>query len=172
MALCSGAAEGADVLVVEGLAPEPGMVWATRVNALMLKALDAELVLGSAPRGREPAELADAVAIAARGYGVAEGRHVGCILNRVCPSRRPPAPRSRAAAGASAATAEQPPVRLRDGRLPRGAQAVKLRPVAIVPCSKDLAAPRVRDVAAAVGATVVSAGAQATAGCATSRSAP
>jgi len=36
---------GADVLIVEGMNPEPGIVHASRVNELMLKALDAELVL-------------------------------------------------------------------------------------------------------------------------------
>src|SRR5919204_5973 len=45
VALCNRAAEGADVLVVAGMWPEPGMVHSSRVNALMLKALDAELVL-------------------------------------------------------------------------------------------------------------------------------
>ena len=44
------AGEDADVLIVEGMNPETGMVHATRVNALMLKALDAELVLVAAPR--------------------------------------------------------------------------------------------------------------------------
>ena len=75
-----------DVLIVEGMNPEPGMVHSTRVNALMLKALDAELVLVAAPaRARTPTEVAETIAIAARGYGaLAEGRQVGCILNRVC----------------------------------------------------------------------------------------
>ncbi len=48
VALCAHAAEGADVLVVAGMWPEPGMVHSSRVNALMLKALDAELVSGAA----------------------------------------------------------------------------------------------------------------------------
>ena len=84
VALCTRAAEGADVLVVEGLAPEPGHVYSTRVNALMLKALDAELVLVGSPRGETPADFANAVAIAARGLGAdLDGRGVDCILNRV-----------------------------------------------------------------------------------------
>ncbi len=61
------AAKGADVLVAEGMVPEPGMVYSTRVNALMLRALDAELVLVASPRDQSPAEVAGAVAIAARG---------------------------------------------------------------------------------------------------------
>ena len=37
----------------------------------MLKALDAELVLVAAPRGQSTIDVADAIAIAARGYGPA-----------------------------------------------------------------------------------------------------
>ena len=56
------AALNADVVVVEGMVPEAGMVYATRVNALMLKALDAELVLVGTPRDQSPTQVADAVA--------------------------------------------------------------------------------------------------------------
>ncbi len=95
------AAKDADVLVAEGMVPEPGMVYSTRVNALMLRALDAELVLVASPRDQSPDEVAGAVAIAARGYGaVAEGRTVGVH----------PEPRLRRAGG--------PP-----GRRHRGARA-------------------------------------------------
>jgi hypothetical protein len=84
--LCARAAQGADLIVVEGLSPELGMVYSTRVNALMLRALDAELVLVGAPSGESPAELASAMAIAALGFGVAgHGRKASCILIRVMP---------------------------------------------------------------------------------------
>src|SRR5512138_3267829 len=84
VALCAGAAEAADVLVVAGMWPEPGMVHSTRVNALMLKALDAELVVVGSPRGETPTEIANAMAIAARGLGgFADGGSVSCVLNRV-----------------------------------------------------------------------------------------
>jgi phosphate acetyltransferase len=167
VALCTGAAERADVLVVEGMVPEAGMVWATRVNALMLRALDAELILVAAPRGQTAAEVADGVAIAARGYGpLAEGRSIDAILNRVC----------HGPAGHVIGDAEQlAPIsgecsecrftRLGDQEIEAYRAALageKIRCVAVVPCSKDIAAPRVRDVAAAVGARVISAGAQAT----------
>ena len=131
VALCSAAAEGADVLVVEGLAPEGGIVWSARLNALVLRALDAELVLVGAPATETPEQLADAVAIAARGYG-AEG--AGCVLNRLGPDEAALAP-YRAAL-----------------------DRVKLRPVALVPTLADVSAPRVLDLARALGAKVVSAG--------------
>jgi phosphate acetyltransferase len=155
VALCARAAEGADVLVVAGMWPEPGMVYSTRVNALMLKALDAELVLVGSPRGETPAELANAVAIASRGLGgFADGAPVSCFLNRVGPDA------STARAGESrpiwleAGEDVEPGPEVLDAY--RAAlEAEKLRPIAIVPSRSDLAAPRVKDLAAAVGAKVL-----------------
>jgi phosphate acetyltransferase len=159
VALCAAAGEGADVLVVEGMSPEAGMVHSARVDALMLRALDAELVLVGSPRGETPAELASAIAIAAHGYGAhAPGRSVTCILNRVT-------------ANASSAHAHEPrPPWVTTGLQEQdlGAaeiaayraalEAEKLRPVAIVPSRWELAAPRVKDLADALGAAVIHAG--------------
>ena len=157
VAICNKAAEGADVLVAEGMAPEPGMVYATRVNTLMMKALDAELILVGSPVDQNPAQVADAVAIAARGYGaIAEGQTVGCILNRVC-SRSPqarhgdPGPLS-----GDCGTCHGNPLQGHDGADYRKAlEAEKLRPLAIIPCRKDLSALRVKDVAQALSARVL-----------------
>ena len=155
VALCARAAEGADVLVVAGMWPEPGMVHSTRVNALMLKALDAELVVVGSPRGETPAELAEAMAIAARGLGgFADGEPVSCFLNRVTPGA------ASARAGESrpiwAEVTEQRDLGADDEEAYRAALAAeKLRPVAVVPARGDLAAPRVKDLAAAVGARVL-----------------
>ena len=132
VALCGAAAEGADVLVVEGLAPEGGIVWSSRLNALMLRALDAELVLVGAAGAGKPAELADAVAIAAHGYAAGEGG-VGCVVNRIAGD-----------AGADEYRA--------------ALERVKLRPVALVPSLPELAAPRVGDLARTLGARVLNAG--------------
>jgi phosphate acetyltransferase len=158
VALCARAAEGADVLVVAGMWPEPGMVHSTRVNALMLKALDAELVLVGSPRGETPAELANAMAIAARGLGgFGDGETVRCFLNRVTPN------------AATARAGESRPIWLEAGEEEELAQrdvdayraaleAERLRAIAVVPSRGDLAAPRVKDLAEAVGARVLRAG--------------
>ncbi|HSD20389.1 MAG TPA: phosphate acetyltransferase [Anaeromyxobacter sp.] len=162
VALCTRAAEGADVLVVEGLAPEPGHVYSTRVNALMLKALDAELVLVGSPRGETPADLANAVAIAARGLGAdLDGRGVDCILNRVTGSAGGTA---REVEGRThwfdaAIEAEDVPAAELDAYA-EALRAEKLRPIGIVPSRGDLAAPRVKDLAGALGAKVLRAGDQ------------
>ncbi len=92
VAIANEAGEDVDVLIVQGMHPEMGMVHSARVNALMLKALDAELVLVAAPSDQTAAEVAETVAIAARGYGAfSEGRTVGAILNRVCDRKGAPA---------------------------------------------------------------------------------
>jgi phosphate acetyltransferase len=158
VALCAAAAEGADVLVVAGMWPEPGMVHSSRVNALMLKALDAELVLVASPRGETPAELANAVAIAARGLGgFADGERPSCFLNRVGPNASAARPgESRPIWLEAGEEAELGPAELEGWRA--ALEAEKLRPIAVVPTRGDLAAPRVKDLAEAVGAKVLRAG--------------
>src|SRR5512142_326809 len=151
------AAGGADVLVAEGMVPEPGMVYSTRVNALMLRALDAELVLVASPRDQSPAEVAGAVAIAARGYGaLAEGRTVGCILNRVCNGPVPASNAELAGLGPTWGPCGGCPgmnVTEQDLEAHRQALAAEgIRPLATIPCNTDLAAPRTSDVAAELGA--------------------
>ena len=131
--VCAKAAEGADVLVVEGMVSEGGAAYAMRVNSLMLRALDAELVLVGSPFEQAPTELADALSIAARGFGdMGEGRQISCIINRV------PADNEEWLATWSAAVA-----------------AEKLVPVAIVPARDDLSALRVKDLADAIQARVL-----------------
>ena len=154
----------ADVVVVEGLTPESGMVHSSRVNALMLKALDAELVLVASPRGEGPEEVAGATAIAARGYGaLIEGRTVGCILNRVCGGAIAPGTKGQrevetigAACNGCAGYAGSTEALEQEFR--KALEAEHLHPVAVVACNMDLAAPRVRDVAKAIGATFISQG--------------
>ncbi len=156
VALCSRAGEGADVLVVEGMAPEPGMVYSTRVDALMLKALDAELVLVGSPRGESPAELANAIAIAAHGYGAApEGRAVDCILNHVIAKAAAAAGDERRSAWASAELEAKDLGEPELAAYRAALEAERLKPIAIVPASWELAAPRVKDLAGAIGATLL-----------------
>lgn len=164
--IANRAGSDAEVLVVEGMSPEAGMVHATRVNELVLKALDAELVLVASPRKQTPAEIAESVAIAAHGYGaLAEGRSVGCVLNRICASDgrghevevESFGPVCSDCAGVGA------PVPKALGDEYRGAlKAEGLRLLGLIPCNGELAAPRVKDVAAAMGARLLFAGEAAT----------
>ena len=154
--LCGRAAEGSDVLVVEGMWPEPGIVYSTRVNALMLKALDAELVLVASPRGESASDLASALTIAARGLGgLVEGRPVGCLLNRVVPRSKAGGPAEGRTHWMDAAAQEDelPAEEIR--AYAAAIEAEGLRPIGIVPSASALAAPRVKDLAQALGAKVV-----------------
>ena len=81
VAVCQKGAKGADVVVVEGMVPDAGMVHATRVNSLMARALDAELVLVCAPGGLSPATVVEGVHIAANGFGL--DRPAAMVVNRV-----------------------------------------------------------------------------------------
>jgi phosphate acetyltransferase len=159
--LCNRAGAGADVLVVEGMSPEPGMVYASRVNALMMRALDAELVLVGSPRGESPAELASAMAIAAHGFGAtAKGRKISCILNRVAATAPGGGDGDQRSHWLDAAAQEED---LRPDEIAayRAAlEAESLHAVAVVPSRGDLAAPRVKDLAEAIGARVLHAGDQ------------
>jgi phosphate acetyltransferase len=154
VALCNDAAKGADVLVVAGMEPEPGMVWATRMNNLMLKALDAELVLVGAPGAEGPAEAAAAVAIAAAGFApLPEGRVVGAILNRVVKAGTD-ARSTWVDAGIAAPQLTADDVEAYKKAL----EAKKLKPVAVLPATSAIASPRVKDVAEAIGAKALRAG--------------
>jgi phosphate acetyltransferase len=148
----------ADILVVEGLNPEDGMVHATRVNELMLKALDAELVLVASPRRQNPKQTAEAIAIAARGYGTHEGdRPVSCVLNQICAGESGHAADivtvGAVCSGCQGSLGKEGQQRVVAYRAALRAEG--LRPLAVVPCNPELAAPRVSDVGAALGARVL-----------------
>ncbi len=159
VALCHRAAVGCDVLVVVGMAAESGMVYSTRVNGLMMRALDAELVLVGAPNEQTPEQAAEALAIAARGYGsLAEGPPVSCVLNRVClgPARGASKDELQGALAGECGECRGALLSATDAQAYRDALTGEgLRPIAVVPCHRDLGAPRVMDVARALGATVV-----------------
>ena len=169
----------ADVVVVEGMVPESTMVYASRVNALMLKALDAELVLVASPRDQDPAQVADAVAIAARGYGaLTEAHQVGVVLNRVAASAetiakdktQPPCSgeirgncrrsyafeHNQGNLGLLCGACVDPAIDAAEATKYRAALlAENLRPLAIIPFDNRLTSPRVKDLAEALHATVL-----------------
>ena len=157
VAIADQAGEDVDVLIVQGMHPEMGMVHSARVNALMLRALDAELVLVAAPSDQTAAEVAETTAIAARGYGaLSDGRAVSAILNRVCDRKGAPVDADADSFGPSSggcgACAPQGLSEecLREHRAALEAEGI--RPIAIVPCNADLMSPRVRDIGEALRA--------------------
>jgi phosphate acetyltransferase len=158
VAICNKASEGADVLVVEGMVPETGMVYSSRVNALMMKALDAELVLVASPRDQSPTEVADAVAIAARGYGpLAEGQTVSCVLNRVCtgPSKSEYGAEHFGPLSSKCSDCQGVALGADADAYRKALETEKLRPLGVVSCNRQLAALRIKDIAEALGAKVL-----------------
>jgi phosphate acetyltransferase len=162
VAIADKAGEDVDVLIIQGMHPEMGMVHSSRVNALMLKALDADLVLVAAPAADQtPAEVAETIAIAARGYGaLSDGRVVGAILNRVCERQAGGSdeldadsfgPGSAGCAGCAVPglSAE------RKKEYSEALDAEGIRTIAIVPCNSDLMAMRVKDIGDALHAQVL-----------------
>ncbi|MDT4797353.1 Phosphate acetyltransferase [compost metagenome] len=135
------AAEGKDVVIVEGMVPNRQASYAARVNFHLAKSLDAEVILVSAPEDEPFGELADRIEIQAQLFGGPQDPKVlGVIVNKV-----------RDASGVEA-FAE----RLRELSPLLRTDAFRL--LGCVPWQAELNAPRVRDVADLLGARVINAG--------------
>jgi phosphate acetyltransferase len=150
------ASDASDVVVAEGLSPDPARLYATEFNQALARALDADVLLVARwPRttlarqdqtrsGAQPGQestaaidgLAEALAIAASGYFSGEGERVaGCVVHNIPPSDGPAGPQL------SAALAR------------RG-----LRLLAAVPDHPELNWPRVRDLVRELRPRVLSEG--------------
>ena len=86
---CDAVMPEAYVIIVEGLVPSTDMTHSNRLNQALALSFDAEVVLVEGLHGREPAEVAESLGIAARLFSDSDGgsgtghRVVGCILNQV-----------------------------------------------------------------------------------------
>jgi len=125
-----------DVVVVEGLVPSSDLVYSSRVNLALAKAIDADVVLVGAPAEEDPERLAETMAIAGRGYRAGEqARVVGAVVNRL-PDFSP----ERVAAHA-------------DALARRGMELV-----GAVPFRPDLTWPRVADLVRSLDVTTLNEG--------------
>ena len=127
-----------DIVIVEGLVPGAGLVYAGRANIAVAKALDADVVLVGAPTPHDsPAHLAETMAIAARTFRAGEhDRVLGAVVNRV-PD-----------ANAAAMQAWRDALAARD-----------ITTVGIVPFRDELTWPRVRDIVAGLKVRYINEGA-------------
>jgi phosphate acetyltransferase len=130
---------GHDVVILEGLVPATGLVYASRVNLALAKAFDADVLLVGAVPGNPagPVEhFAESMAIAAQTYQAGEhDRVIGALVNRV-PD-----------------TGEQPVEALRGVLAAHG-----LVLVGAVPFRTELTWPRLCDIVAGLEVTVLNQG--------------
>jgi phosphate acetyltransferase len=152
-------AEGADVVVVEGLvatAEHPGL---GSLNAEMARALDAEVILVGSP-GRAPLDVfSDRLVAAARPYGgVTHGSVLGVIVNRLNEPIGEVVGGTRSDLRAPAEALDAAALRERLPALRSGDLVL----VAAVPWKQAMVAPRVMDVARQLGATPIYPGQMAT----------
>jgi phosphate acetyltransferase len=140
-----------DALVIEGLVPTDRHPFAARVNQMIAKALDAEVILIVDAAGHDPVSLAGDIRIAADAYG---SRVCGAILNRV-PGHSLSTPPSLSAVMARAGSANQ---HRRFTAQLAAVQEAGVRPLGAVPFALDFVAVRVSDVAEQLGATAISEG--------------
>ena len=131
------AAEGADVVVVEGMVATRQASYAARVNTELAKALDAEVILVAAPDGESLDELCDRIDIQSQAFGgPTEPKMLGVILNKV-----------------------------RDSDMAEQLKATcdlfrndSFRLLGCIPWQDELIAPRTSDIAELLGADLINAG--------------
>lgn len=73
----------ADVVIVEGLVHTPESPIEDELNLQLMKALSAEVIIVGALRTGRVDEFEARIAVTAERYGLAKGRVIGCIVNRV-----------------------------------------------------------------------------------------
>jgi phosphate acetyltransferase len=131
------AAQGKDVVIVEGMVPTRHASYAARINFHLAKSLDADVILVSAPEDESLSELSDRLEIQAQQFGgPRDPKVLGVILNKV-----------RDEDFAKRLKEQSPLLRGNDFRL-----------LGSVPWLDELNAPRTRDVADLLGAQVINAG--------------
>ncbi|MFO7647978.1 MULTISPECIES: phosphate acetyltransferase [Halomonas] len=146
-----------ELLVMEGLVPTRHASYATQVNAQLAHALNARIILVGSGDLAEPQALAEQLDMHARAFGgIGSARTLGCILMRLhnLPGGGDD---SGLAAGTAAPTLDEPLL----AELRRHSPALatdRFHVIGMVPYAPALSAPRVLDVARALGATVLNEG--------------
>ncbi|MCJ1885711.1 phosphate acetyltransferase [Pseudomonas sp. LA21] len=145
------AAEGKDVMIVEGMVPTKHASYAARINGHLARSVDAEVILVSAPDNETVKELSDRIEILAQLFGGPRDPHLlGLIVNKVRGGESDDAPRDAEAAA-----------RLFGERLKEHSPLLRegdVRLLGCIPWQDEMNAPRTRDVADLLDASVLNAG--------------
>jgi phosphate acetyltransferase len=148
------ALQGHDAVVVEGLVPSAEASYASRLNVALAQALDATVILVSPASLSEPEALADRLEVHAQPFGgLLHPRVAGAILMRVkgLPASPPQAGTLPYAQQLASLFEQMQPY------LPQ-LDTAHFRLLGLVPFSNELSVPRIKDVAAAIGAQFLSEG--------------
>lgn len=146
------AAEGADVVVIEGMVPTRQASYAARINVHLARSLDAEIILVSAPDGDDMASLADRIEIHAQTFGGPRNPKVlGVIVNKV---------RDLASGDTEPADRGELKRTLKEFALALKQESKVLdtddfRLIGCIPWQDELNAPRTSDIAELLGARVL-----------------
>ena len=73
----------ADIIVVEGMVPSNTLFYSKRINKMLVRALDADVILVAAPHEKTAEEILEAVEIEGSSYSESGAQVVGVILNKV-----------------------------------------------------------------------------------------
>ncbi len=151
VARCKRGTAGAELVVIEGMAPRPEQPFATRVNYQIARALGADIVFVSHPDPKAKHQIRDRVELALSEYGGAAGENIkGYIVNKVdAPvyrrSSRPRALKELEAAPSPHKSALEME-NMGDSPLPQ---------LGAIPWNPALVAPRVADLRDYLNATVL-----------------
>lgn len=162
ISIAQSSGEEADILIVEGLVPVADENYIAELNRNMAKALDADIILVSAKNKDSSAQLNERIKMTASLFGGIKHKSViGCILNKV----GAPAP------GSQQVMAEEDPDETGARRDASKAQSITdlesvlpvfqgddFKLIGAVTWNPLLVAPRTRDVAQHLGASILNAG--------------
>jgi phosphate acetyltransferase len=153
------AAEGADVVVVEGMVPTRQASYAARINNHLAKTLDADVILVSAPEDEAMHSLANRIEIHAQTFGgPRDPKVIGVIVNKVTQldaSEGPPTD-----SGELRRTLKDFAKDLKSHSKVLDTEDFRL--IGCVPWQDELNAARTSDIAELLGAGIVSEGEMAT----------
>lgn len=129
-----------DVVIVEGMTPTAEQNYAPRINAAVAGAINAEIILVSAPNSEDFAELADRLEMQAQLFGGSKSDNLlGAIINRI--------PANLVPSFAEKLSSHSAAVR-------RG----ELQLIGCIPQNEEINAPRTLDIANELGAKVLNEG--------------
>jgi len=146
-----------ELLVMEGLVPTRHASYATQVNAQLAHALNARIILVGSGDLADSQALAEQLDMHARAFGgVGSARTLGCILMRL--HNLPGGGDDSGLAAGTAAPALDEPLLAELRRHSPALATDRFHIIGMVPYAPALSAPRVLDVARALGATVLNEG--------------